>query len=257
MKECSKIKKLFGAYLYNNATPTERDAVESHINDCEECASDLRSRQAVLEELKSNSQPDEIPQKAQDDFALNVYRKIASETLQRRSRRILLRRFILQPSLATLALAIVITIGFVRLQSPDIMHRPNTVRTDEADRKEYRASLYEKEFFRRQGTPYETESVYAATEETSANIPSPLDADRFVRNTLLPDSRRRLEEANFIYYSLREPRRALAEYQWVVDYYPNTNDAREAKMKIKAILDSEYRIQGGDVVVELAADMGI
>ena len=84
-----------------------------------------------------------------------------------------------------------------------------------------------------------------------------MGADRFVRNTLLPDSRRRLEEANFIYYSLREPRRALAEYQWVVDYYPNTDDAREAKMKIKAILDSEYRIQAGDVVVELAADMGI
>ena len=51
MKECSKVKKLFGAYLYNNATPTERGAVEKHIKDCEECASDLQSRQAVLEEL--------------------------------------------------------------------------------------------------------------------------------------------------------------------------------------------------------------
>lgn len=262
MKGCYKVKKLFGAYLYDNITPTERDAVESHIDECEECAHDLRSRQTVLKKLKPHPQPKAvaIPQKAQDDFALNVYRKIASDTLRKRSRQVFLWRFVFQPSLAALVLAIGITIGFVRMNSgPDTMRElsPVAMRTDETDKKEFRAALYEKEFFRRQETFYEPEPVYAAGSEVSASESSSLNADRFIRNTLLPDSRRRLEEANFIYYSLREPRRALAEYQWVVDYYPDTDDAREARRKIKTILNSEYSIQGENVVVKLTTDMGI
>ena len=262
MKECYKVKKLFGAYLYDNITPTERDTVESHIDECEECAHDLRSRQTVLKKIKPRPQPKAvaIPQKAQDDFALNVYRRIASDTLRKRSHQVFLWRFVFQPSFAALVLAIGIAIGFVWLSSsPDTILElsPVATRTDETDKKEFRTALYEKEFFRRQGTSYESEPAYAAGSEVSASDSSSLNADRFIRNTLLPDSRRRLEEANFIYYSLREPRRALAEYQWVVDYYPDTDDAREARRKIKTLLDSEYSIQDEGVVVELTTDMGI
>ena len=260
MKECYKIKELFGAYVYNNVTPDERNAVEKHIDSCKGCADDLRSRQEILKKFKPppSQRPDEIPQRIQGDFALNVYRRIASETLRKRSRHVFLWRFVFQPSLVTIILAIAITIGFVRINSgPDTINKPSPVaaRSDETDKKELRAALYEKEFFRRQETPQRSGQVYAATSEMPTTESFPPDTDRF-RDTL-PDSRLRLEEANFIYYSLREPRRALAEYQWVVDYYPGTEDAKEAQRKIKTILGSEYSIQSEDVVVELTTDMGI
>ena len=95
MKKCDKIKDLFGPYLYNSVTPAERAAVEEHIENCEECADDLRSRQKVLETLRLDLQTEEMPQKTQDNFAYNVYRRIAGESLQQRSRQVFLRRFIL------------------------------------------------------------------------------------------------------------------------------------------------------------------
>jgi hypothetical protein len=242
MEKCGKIRELFGPYLYNDVTPVERAAVEEHIAKCRKCANDLHSRRAVLEKLRTHSEPGEMPQRTGDDFAGNVYRRIASDVLKQRSRRVFLRRFVLQPSLAAAALAVVIAIGVFRLQpAPVTVGEPasTTAKADEAEKKELRAALYVEEFLRRQGTLREGEQGYDSTgsELSVAGQPSP-DMSSLMRNMLSLDSRRRLEYANFINYSLREHRRALAEYQRLVDDYPDTDAAMEARGEIRAILDT-------------------
>jgi hypothetical protein len=247
MKECDKIKRLFGPYLYNSVTPAERAVVEGHIDKCEKCAEDLRTRREVLGKIEPDLQLGEMPQRTQDNFAWNVYRRIASDALQRRSRQIVLRRLVLQPSLAAVAL-VVVAIGVLRFYpGPATIREPSSVavRTDETNKRGLRAALYVEEFFRRQGTSYEREPVVdsepATTEQPSSDI------DHLMQGMLLPDLRRRLEDANFINYSLGDHRRALAAYQRLVDYYPDTDAAMEARVKIRAILDTEYSIRAENV----------
>jgi hypothetical protein len=246
MKKCYKIRNLFGPYLYNSTTPAERAAVEEHIDRCEKCADDLRSRRKILEKLKPNPQLGEIPQGTQEDFAWNVYRKIASDILRRRSRRVFLRRFVLQPSLAVLVVAVGITVGVFRFYpGPVTIHQPPPLASaaDETDRKELRAALYVEEFFRRQGVTHKRDQGYTATDTAgqaihTSSLQPPQDVSYLMQDVLIPDSRRRLEYANFINYSLGDPRRALAEYQKLVDDYPDTDAAMEARGVITTILDT-------------------
>jgi len=261
MKGCNKVKRLFGSYLYNSVTPTERVAVEEHIGRCEKCADDLRSRRKVLEKLELRPQLDEMPQRIQDNFAWNVYRRIALDALRRRSRRVFLRRFVLQPSLAAVVLIISIAISIPRFYpGPATVHKPSpvAVRPDETDRRGLRAAFYVEEFFRRQGTSYERKPGYAEASSgvVTAERPSS-DADHLMQGMLLPDLRRRLEDANFINYSLGDRRRALAEYQRLVDYYPDTDAAMEARLKIKGILDTEYNVRVGEVDEKQTTDTEI
>jgi|GEM_PF-1582807 len=255
MKECSKIKRLFGPYLYNSVTAAERAAVEEHINRCEKCADDLRSRQKVLEKVDLHSQLGEMPQRTQDNFAWNVYRRIASDSLRRRSRQIFLRRFVLQPSLAAVVLAVMVIGVFIFYPGFSTVREPSrvAVRTDETDKRGLRAALYVEEFLRRQGTSYEREPGDAGAGKVvramrASSLRSSSDTDHLVQDMLLPDLRRRLEDANFINYSLGDRRRALAEYQRLVDYYPDTDAAVEARVKIRAIWDTEYntRVESAD-----------
>jgi hypothetical protein len=265
MKKCNKVRRLFGPYLYNSVTPAERAAVEEHVDKCEKCAHDLQSRRRVLEKIELHPQFGEMPQKTQDDFAWNVYRRIALGVLRRRSRRIFLRRFVLQPSLATLVLVLGIAMGILRFhpRPATILREPSpvAVRTDETDRKGLREALYVEDFFRRQGVSHEREPSYAGVDvhysRLSTTKQPSSDADPMMRNVLLLDSRRRLEDANFINYSLGDRRRALAEYQRLVDYYPDTDAAMEARVEIRAILDTEYSTRVENADADQTTDMGI
>lgn len=258
MKKCDKVRGLFGSYIYGGMTPGERATVDNHIKDCENCASELRGLQKIVEKMGSDPQLDDMPQTMQDDFTRNVYKRIASDVLRRRSKQIFLRKFVLQPSLAGVVLAVVIAVfrfhpGLVTVS--ELSH--TTVLTDETSKKELRASLAVKEFFGREGTPQESEMSYVGipikTEDpgtvmrkTPLPEPSSSDLNRLVQD--LPDSERLLQSADFVNYSLGDRRRALAEYQRLVDYYPQTDAAMEAKERIRAI-------RGADA--KQSTDMGI
>lgn len=260
MKECNRVKGLFGPYLYNSVMPTERADVEEHINRCKKCADDLQSRQKILGKLKAHPQFGEMPQRTRDSFAGNVYRKIASDALRRQSRLIFLRRFVLQPSLAAVVVAVGIAIGVFRShQDPVMVHEPSSVavKTDETDKKELRAALYVEEFFRRQGTSYQRGQGYATADKSPTIEPPSPDTHYSMQDALLPDSWRRLEDAHFINYSLGDQERALAEYQRLVDYYPDTDAAMEARGRIKGILDAEHNIRIENASAEQTTDMGI
>ncbi len=259
MKKCDKIKDLFGAYLHDDVTSAERAAVEEHIITCKECAVDLQSRQKVLEMLKPDSQPDTIPQRTQDDFAWNVYRRIASDAMHHRSRQIRTRRFVLQPAFAAVALATVLVIGVIQFHPGDspIQKLTPVVAVDKAAQAELKVKELREEFLARQGMIPEHGSSYTMTDNVSDTYRSSSDVDHRVRDALLPDSRRRLESASFIDYSLGDRKRALAEYRQLVDYYPGTDAAEEARGRIRAISGMEYGIQVEDVSEERIADMGI
>jgi hypothetical protein len=172
-------------------------------------------------------------------------------------------------SLTTLGIAAILSRGCARSRGnrrpsvlrfypgPATIREPSSVavRTDETNKRGLRAALYVEEFFRRQGTSYEREPVVdsepATTEQPSSDI------DHLMQGMLLPDLRRRLEDANFINYSLGDHRRALAAYQRLVDYYPDTDAAMEARVKIRAILDTEYSIRAENVDVEETTDREI
>lgn len=259
MKECYKIEKLFGAYLHDDVTPVERAAVEEHIKTCEKCADDLKSRQKVMEKLKPPPLPTDALRKTQADFTSDVYRKIASDSMRQRSRQVFLRRFVLQPTVAVAALATVLVIGVTQFHPESNMEqKPASVaEVDETNQKELRAALHVKEFFKRQGVTHDGESGYVSTNRESAAEPLSSNVNYFVRDALLPNSQRKLEEANFINYSLGERGRALAEYQQLVDYYPDTAAAVEARERIKTILGVKSSGQTENVGAKRISDMGI
>jgi hypothetical protein len=250
MKKCDKVRGLFGSYIYGGMTPGERAAVDNHIKDCENCASELQGLQKILEKMGSDPQLDDMTQRMQDDFTRNVYKRIVSDVLRRRSKQIFLRKFVLQPSLAGIVLAVVIAVfrfhpGLVTVSEPS----HTAVLTDETSKKELRASLAVKEFFGREGTPRKPEMSYTVMREAPITETSSSDLDRFVQD--LSDSERLLQSADLINYSLGDRRRALAEYQRVVDYYPETDAGMEAKERIRAILGTEK------VDAEQPTDIGI
>lgn len=259
MKGCDRIKDLFGAYLQNDVTSLERAAVEEHIDGCEECANDLQSRQKVLEKLKPAPLPDEESQTSQADFASDVYRRIAQDTMRQRSRQAFRRRFVLQPAFAALALAAILTVGVTQLRPGDhtAQNLAAVTEVDGTDQKELRAELHKREFFRRQGIVRENEPGYVSASKVSdAKSPSS-DMNYFMRDTLVSVSRRWLAEANFIYYSLGDRGRALAKYQQLIDYYPTSEAAVEARERIKDIQGIESGSQTENADAEMFVDTGI
>ncbi len=258
MKKCDKIKDLFGAYLQDDVTPSERATVEEHISSCEKCAVDLKSRQRVLEMIKPAPPPDEIPQKIQDDFAWNVYRRIAADTMHQRTRRVFVRRFVLQPTFAAVAIVAVLAIGVTQFRPDSKLQKLTPVAANNRNiQKELRAKLKVKEFFQEQGMVFEDESDYAMSDETTVAHGSSSDVSHRAQTSLLPDSQRRWENANFIHYSLGDWKRALAEYRQLVDDFPDTDYAREAQVMISTISGMEYGNVVETVDEEQSISMGI
>ncbi len=122
----------------------------------------------------------------------------------------------------------------------------------EADKKELRAALYVEEFLSLQGIAHQREPGLVTVSTASTAERSSSSASRLIQDTLVPDSRRRLEYANFINYSLGDRMRALAEYQRLVDYHPDTDAAMEARGKIRVILGTQGGAQAENVLVKLS-----
>lgn len=262
-KECKKVEKLFGAYIYNIVTPTERAYVEDHISKCPNCASDLFSRQAVLGTLKPYEEIREIPQRVQDDFALNVYKRIALDSLKRQSRRVHLQRYVLQPSFATLMIIFGLATFFLRMHPGQFVTVvkepvPVVVKTEENAKKDIRASSYVDEFFQREGVEFKAQpakpakpaaKVADAKSKTLDEQKPSLETPNLVSG-LAPDPKSLLEEANFIHFSLGDRKRAMSQYQKLVDNYPNTEAAAAAGEMIKSIRDFEYRVQNEELSLQ-------
>lgn len=258
MKKCDKIKDSFGAYLLDDVTPSERATVEEHISSCEKCAVDLKSRQKVLEMIKPAPPADEIPQKTQDNFTLNVYRRIAADTMHQRSRQVFVRRFVLQPTFAAVAIVAVLAIGVTQFRPDSKLQKLTPVAiNDRTIQKELRAKLEVEKFFQHQGMVFEDESDYAMPDEVTVAHGSSSDASHRVQISLLPDSQRRWENANFIHYSLGDRKRALAEYRQLIDIFPGTDVAKEAQVMIRTISGMEYGNEVETVVEEQSVSMGI
>lgn len=253
--KCKKVEKLFGAYVYNAVTPTERAYVENHISQCPDCAKDLLSRKRTLEVFKPQEGDIGIPPVMDDRFALNVYKRIALDYLKRQSRKAYIQRFVLQPSFAVLIIAFSITTFFLRFHPGQVFivtKEPTAVaiKTEEVEEKDLRASLYVDEFFQREGSSYKNETkpaepvkvAEAKSEDLKDEKPSP-ETPKLLASALTPDPKSLLEEANFLNFSMGDRKRALAQYQKLVDNYPNTEAAAAAGEMIKSIRDFEYRVQ--------------
>lgn len=289
MNNCYKIKKLFGAYIYNGVTPEERAKVDEHIKKCEKCADDLRTRQVILESIKpSVIKPDEIPERAQDRVVEGVYKRIASESLKYRARQVRIRKYVLQPSLAMLLIIAVVTVGIIRFQPFDTLSpKPGTILT-ESDRSISAVKMATPDKEKAEETkkiakvasqptaPVErmaqvpkapaeseatqtvkTEAFLYEAEKPSLDMIKPATTDIMVSNSQQFNSWSRLVDANFINYSLGDYRRALAEYQRIIDDYPNTDAAIEAQKRIRVILGSEYDIPSEKTSAEKATDTEI
>lgn len=258
MKKCDKIKGLFGAYLQDDVTPSEGATVEEHVSSCEKCAVDLKSRQKVLEMIRPAPRPDEIPQKIQDDFAWNVYRRIAADTMRQRTRQVFVRRFVLQPTFAAVAIVAVLIVGVTQFRPDSKLQKLTPVAANNrTSQRELRAQLNVKEFFQEQGMVFEDESDYAMPDEITVTDGSSSDAVHRVQTSLLPDSQRRWENANFIHYSLGDLKRALAEYRQLIDQDPGTDYAKEARVRIRTISGMEYGNQVETADEEQSISMGI
>jgi hypothetical protein len=81
--------------------------------------------------------------------------------------------------------------------------------------------------------------------------------DVLVSKEMSSNSRNLLINADIINYSLKDPRKALSRYDMIVNYYPNTDAAQEAKERIKSILDSEFSSQSESSNVENTANAGM
>lgn len=259
---CKKVEKLFGVYIYNAVTASERAYVENHISQCPKCAEELSSRQKALVALKPHDETGEMPQRIQDDFALNVYKKIALDSLKHQSRQVRFRRFVLQPSFAAIIILFGITAFFLRYHPGQVTKITQeqtsvAVKTEEGTKKELRASIYMNEFFQREGETYKskpepvkpTKLAEAKAETPEAQKP-PQEISDLMASGLTPDPKSLLEEANFIHFSLGDRKRALAQYQKLVDNYPNTEAAEAAGEMIKSIRDFEYRVQNENLSVQ-------
>ncbi len=248
MKKCYKVKKLFGPYIYNIAENEERDIVENHIKICRKCADDLRTRQNILKRAEPTLLSYNQTAIQDERFAENVYKRLALEVLNHRSRQIFIQRYILRPSFALAIIIIGIMFSISRLNSP-ILVKSTEVRIPTA--KEIR--LHEQKTYAQAKI---TDSKSVPNAKKSYAIPNePLEkqsaddySDNMEKSDITADviqsddPMERLVDANMINYSLGDKRRAMAEYQRIIDDYPDTNAASQARNLLKLIMESEMRI---------------
>jgi hypothetical protein len=272
MRQCYKIRNLFGSYLYNSISPEERAEVDNHIKTCQKCADDLHSQRKTLDKISIFTRVDDSQQIDQDRFMWNVYKRIASETVKRRSRSVFITRYVLQPAVATLIVVSVITIGVLRFNpnddnlSPEIsitsVDLPHFVKREAPQNNLFKGSEVQLSKKKTTVVTTKTFSLRRVTEEqTDVKNSTPITEhekpDVLVSKEMSSNSRNLLISADIINYSLKDPRKALSRYDMIVNYYPNTDAAQEAKERIKSILDSEFSSQSESSNVEDTANAGI
>jgi len=261
MRQCYKIRNLFGSYLYNSISPEERAEVDNHIKTCQKCADDLHSQRKTLDKISAFTRVDDLQQMDQDRFMWNVYKRIASETIKRRSRSVFITRYVLQPAVATLVVASVITIGVLRFNPNDNGLSPETYITSVELPHLVKRELQDNLFKRSEVQLSKKKTTVVATKPSDIKRSTPITEqekpDVLVSKEMSSNSRNLLISADIINYSLKDPRKALARYDMIVNYYPNTDAAQEAKERIKSILDSEFSSQGESSNVEDTANASI
>jgi hypothetical protein len=263
MRQCYKIRNLFGSYLYNSISPEERAEVNNHVKTCQKCADDLNSQRKILDKISVFTYTDDVQQIDQEKFMWNVYKRIASETIKRRSRRVFITRYVLQPAIATLVIVSVITIGALRFSSND----DNDLSNDISITSVQLPSLVKKEA--QQGNSFKESEIQLSKKKTTIATSKPSDVkkltpiteqeklDVLVSREMSSNSRNLLMNADIINYSLKDPRKALSRYDMIVNYYPDTDAAQEAKKRIKSILDSEFTSQNENSNIEDTVNVGI
>jgi len=268
MRNCYKIKNLFGPYIYDRATSDERSAVEEHIRICEKCANDLKDRMAIFTKINFSLNEDEIIDPMPDKFIDSVYKKVALDALKNRSREVFIRKYILQPSLAMAILAIGILAGITRFNTPftpvgSVPLAQNTVETARSPiigkNSEVNKLLDGKKIVRSitkaqvnvakpklplEATHFAQPKDNALLSRTQISDSRSRLADArdsiLVSQTQMSDSWTRLADANVTNYSLGDYKRAMSEYQKIIDDYPDTEAAYEAKNRINIIFSSLY-----------------
>lgn len=260
MKQCYKIRNLFGSYLYNSISSEERAEVENHLKTCQKCAEDMQTRRRILDKIEVYTDASENSQFDQEKFMWNVYKKIASETLKRRSRRVFVFKYVLQPAFATLIIVSVITIGAIRFNSQDnreITSEISVTSVPLPDLPKKESSQVTNPYKEANSQLDKNRTTVATAKPLVVNKTAPITEqgkpDIFVSKEMSSSSRNLLINADIINYSLKDPRKALSHYEMIVKYYPNTDAAQEAQKRIKSILDSEFTSQSensrsGDVV---------
>ena len=104
--KCSKIKDLLPEYLKQELSIEERNQVELHIQSCQSCQNDLNELRA-MDNLLNEVQPINGIPVSEDDFVLQVRRKIRNQNVKV-SRRSILPKLIPIFSAAAMILIVVI-----------------------------------------------------------------------------------------------------------------------------------------------------
>ena len=247
MKQCQKIKDLFGSYLYNTITPIERAKVEKHLQTCQECTEDLKTRRITLGKIGKYVADSESAEIDQERFMWNVYKKIATDSIRQKRRQIVVRKFVLQPAIATLAVALIISFVSVRLRLNDVPETiGNTsvalVQPSSENNKETKQIAKAKSMVVEKTKHKNTVVAKKANEKPKSPLVQP-KPDVLVTKAELSNSRDWLMDADFTYYSLGDSRRALSKYDTIIKRYPDTDAAREAKSRIDSIIGSEFSEQ--------------
>jgi hypothetical protein len=248
MKQCEKIKDLFGSYLYNTITPTERADVEKHLRTCQECAEDLKTRRMALGKIGKYISDSENAEIDQERFMWNVYKKIATDSIRQKRRQVVVRKFVYQPALATLAVALIISfvsIVSVRHGSNDvpqtIVNTPS-IQTSNETIKEIKQPVKVKPNIVENPKSENIVVAKKASEKPKSLLVQP-KPDVLVSKAELSNSRDLLMEADFTYYSLGDSRRALSKYDTIINRYPDTDAASEARKRVNSIIASEYNVK--------------
>lgn len=264
MRKCYKIRSLFGSYIYDTITLEEKTKVEKHIKTCEKCAEDLKTQQKTLEMIKMPvSINDNDLYLDEERFMRNVYRRIALESIKRKSRQVTLWKFVFQPALATAVVVFVVAFSLVRFNNTDLSEYDTAASTitalpevtELAKIKQIDVSKKSKDNIDKTKLKIlanRSENIKKQSNSIKLAKPDVLLADAIISN-----SRDWLMNADLINYSLGEPKKALSRYQMIIDHYPETDAAKEAQKRIKTIIDSEFEHQEEEITLETGSNAGI
>jgi len=247
MKQCQKIRDLFGSYLYNTITLSERTEVEKHLQTCQECTEDLKTRHKALNKIGKYITNSENADVDQERFMWNVYKKIATDSIRQKRRQMVIRKFVLPPAIATLAVSLIISFVSVRFRSNEVPEtigntQVTSVQPSNEANKETKQIVKAKPMIVEKTKRENTVIVKKANEKPKSSFVQS-KPDVLISKAKSSNSSNWLKDADFIYFSLNDSMRALSKYEMIIKHYPDTDAAREAKNRIDTIIGSEFSSQ--------------
>jgi hypothetical protein len=252
MKQCQKIKDLFGSYLYNTITLSERTEVEKHLQTCQECTEDLKTRHKALGKIGKYITDSENADVDQERFMWNVYKKIATDSIRQKRRQVVVRKFVLQPAIATLAVTLIISFVAVKFRSNDVFETTGNIpiasvqSSNETNKETKQIAKARPKNVEKTKQGNITDAKKANEKPKSSFVQSKPDV--LISKAKSSNSSNLLKDADFIYFSLNDSMRALSKYEIIIKHYPDTDAAREAKNRIDTIIGSEFSSQEENTV---------